>query len=627
VLTLMLTVCALSAQARGPVMLVDDAPSRLQDAAFFVDDSGALDIDDVLAVDPARFVPMTAEEPAWGLQRKTIWVRFAVDRVFVTDAAARSWSLLAGFPRPHEITIYSVDADGAVVATARSGLMIPRSARAAPDDDEIVLPVQPIEGRHYLRVVAEPARLNLWLGADSAFAAVRAKSSLWSGLYYGIFVGLFFFNLLFGLSIKDPAHLLYCAFLLCMGMQIAVRDGWLPDDMPTALFRGTGLSITSLSSLAFTRRFLDVNAKTAPRLSRLFTVGFAAAAITAVPPFFGVMGATASMLVSLGNTFLIAGAAISRALRGDRSAQLFSLAWGVLLSTSALAMLHAMGVIRMPWVASDGVRVGAAVEMILLALALASRVGALRAAKERAERELRDAAQAHSDSMQRSLLEAQELERARFARDLHDGLGHTLLLARQRAETGSELEALLGGAIDDVRGIARALMPARLERAGLEDALRGLADDVVAAAAAASDDDGDSAFVDPDVSVDVNVVVDQGASALAAGLGAAAIHVFRIVQEALSNAIRHGKASTITITLATAGTDVLVVTVDDDGVGIADDGPGIADNSTDNSNHGGGSGLRSMRERARLLGGSVDVGRRRAPLPGTVVTLRLPTIT
>lgn len=537
-----------------------------------------------------------------------IWLHFNIRAVAFDDDV--SWSLLAGFPRPHDIVVYSlgdgVDLDGFDVKRApHSGLMVPRASRAVGDDDEIVLPLSPVVGAHFVRIEVEPARLNLWIGADRAFAADRARSSLGNGFYYVIFVGLFFFNLLFGLSIREPAHLLYCVFLLCMGMQIAVRDGWLPDDLPMPLFRGAGLSITSLASLAFTRRFLNLSPQTTPVLSRVFGVAFAAAFATAVPPFFGVMGSSASMLVSLINTFVIAGAALSRALRGDRSAQLFSLAWGVLLTTSALAMLHALGVIRWPWVATTGMRVGAAAEMILLALALASRVGALRAAKDDAERALREREQAHADAMQRSLLEGQEAERARFARDLHDGLGHTLLIAKQRADD-PELQQILGGAIDDMRGIARALMPARLESAGREEALRGLADDVAGTHAVdTGDNDSDGA-----AGVDVNVVVDAGASALAAAMGARSIHVFRVVQEALSNAIRHGEASTVDVALTHEG-DLLVVAVSDDGVGLGDRATG-------------GSGLMSMRERARLLGGSFDVGARVDGRRGTTVTLRLP---
>ncbi|HSK24946.1 MAG TPA: ATP-binding protein, partial [Egicoccus sp.] len=93
---------------------------------------------------------------------------------------------------------------------------------------------------------------------------------------------------------------------------------------------------------------------------------------------------------------------------------------------------------------------------------------------------------------------------------------------------------------------------------------------------------------------------------------ARAEQVLRVAQEALSNALRHARAERITVTLE-RDTAALELTVEDDGIGLRGPSPTA----------GGGVGMRSMRERATLLGGSLDVRERRGG--GTVVHLRCPT--
>jgi signal transduction histidine kinase len=87
---------------------------------------------------------------------------------------------------------------------------------------------------------------------------------------------------------------------------------------------------------------------------------------------------------------------------------------------------------------------------------------------------------------------------------------------------------------------------------------------------------------------------------------------YRVLQEALHNAVRHACAGRIEVDLTRAGWD-LTVTVRDDGVGFAPDPEEEGSRSL---------GLQSMRERAEALGGSFDL--RTAPGAGTTVTVLLP---
>jgi two-component system, NarL family, sensor histidine kinase UhpB len=183
-------------------------------------------------------------------------------------------------------------------------------------------------------------------------------------------------------------------------------------------------------------------------------------------------------------------------------------------------------------------------------------------------------------------LAAQEGERQRIARELHDEIGQSLtaaLLALKRAgdaapeslrdDLGAVAETVRGS-LDEVRQVARRLRPGVLDDLGLVSAIDALAADVTEASG-----------------VPVTVEVDPHLP----GLGAdAELVVYRIAQESLTNVVRHAGAQAVDLSLRHADADGVVLTVTDDGCGIGD-GPE-------------GAGIRGMRERALLVGAELSVG-------------------
>ena len=210
--------------------------------------------------------------------------------------------------------------------------------------------------------------------------------------------------------------------------------------------------------------------------------------------------------------------------------------------------------------------------------------------------------------LERSVLGVQAREQERMAQELHDGLGQVLTGSAFMIEgVRAELEALglgdvaerLGRVVAHVRdghrqarAIARGLFPVDIGPDGLPAALERLAADASEAYGA-----------DVSFSADVPVVV---ASREHAG------HLYRIAQEAVANAVRHGRAARVDLSLARAG--------DGDGaveLSVRDDGSAIpADALTGTA----GLGLRTMRYRAREVGGRLDV--RPLERGGTVVAVR-----
>jgi PAS domain S-box-containing protein len=205
-------------------------------------------------------------------------------------------------------------------------------------------------------------------------------------------------------------------------------------------------------------------------------------------------------------------------------------------------------------------------------------------------------------------LRAAEDERLRIARELHDDTAQRLaaLLVRLRvargAPSGEKRERLLDevhqeivDAADAVRRIARGLRPPSLDEVGLEAAIRSLARAIHEAHA---------------LPIEIESVPEREGSRLKPD---AELALYRIVQEALSNVVRHAGASRVRVVLERRDERTIVV-VEDDGRGF--DPRGEADPG------GRGLGLVGMAERARYLGGRVGIESERGQ--GTRVTVEVP---
>ena len=196
-------------------------------------------------------------------------------------------------------------------------------------------------------------------------------------------------------------------------------------------------------------------------------------------------------------------------------------------------------------------------------------------------------------------LAAQESERSRIAQELHDGVGQSLtaiileLGPLSEQVPGPSAAALLRireatrESLDEVRTAARRLRPHVLEELGLRSALAALTTDLF-----------------QNTGVHIRRGISTGLPELDSMVE---LVLFRVAQEALTNVARHAAATTVELTLAIRGTEVVLR--------VADDGRGIR-------NGVNGTGLRGMRERAALVRGTLEVTRRDEG--GTLVTLTVP---
>ncbi|HSJ09332.1 MAG TPA: histidine kinase [Longimicrobiales bacterium] len=203
-------------------------------------------------------------------------------------------------------------------------------------------------------------------------------------------------------------------------------------------------------------------------------------------------------------------------------------------------------------------------------------------------------------------LNAQEEERKRIARELHDGTAQTLAALRVRmrvaraapdgAERDAQLDRLsteLGEATEEIRRIAQGLRPTALDMLGLQPAIESHAR---------------SLSEGRELTVETDIVALDGLLTREAELV-----LYRIVQESLSNVARHSGARRARVRIALEGRAVVAL--------IEDDGHGFA---IDREMAEAGLGLFGMQERGAYVGGAVDI--ESEPGHGTRVRVTIPAV-
>lgn len=202
--------------------------------------------------------------------------------------------------------------------------------------------------------------------------------------------------------------------------------------------------------------------------------------------------------------------------------------------------------------------------------------------------------------LEREIVRVSEREQRRIGQDLHDGLCQHLAAigcaaksladdleseARPEAGVAQDIEDLIKGAVVEARDLSRGMFPVQMDAAGLVAALDGLAATTsrLTSVDVTFTEVGEVHIPDPETSM----------------------HLYRIAQESVANAIKHAAPRHVFITLKGEG-DVLRLTVEDDGSGFFHES-----GATD------GMGLRTMAYRARLIGATLEIHERDGP--GTCV--------
>ncbi|MFC5497558.1 7TM diverse intracellular signaling domain-containing protein [Caenimonas terrae] len=384
-----------AASFAGDVAIGNNGSYSLSREFSFLEDADAkLDFEQVRQQDQqGRFAALPSDSPGpnFGITSAAIWLKVTLRPA--ADAPA-NWLLEVAYAPLGTVELFAPDATGAY-AKQSAGVFRPFATRVIPHRNH-VLPVTLRPGMAstlYLHVRSE--------GSVTVPATLWQPAALWNhdqlaygafGLYFGLLIGLFIYNLLLYVSVRDKVYLVYVGYVAGMALFQVTLTGlgnqflwpdlvWWNSRSPPA-----GTVMVATFGLLFARTFLLSAART-PLLDKfiLAQVGGYMVSLVVLLAYSYTLASyltTGLVLVSV-TTLMVAG--IFGVRHGHPGARNFLIAWAVLLLSVVLQALHNIGTLPSNVLTSNAVLFGSALEMLLLSFALADRINVARRFKEQAQ--------------------------------------------------------------------------------------------------------------------------------------------------------------------------------------------------------------------------------------------------
>lgn len=342
------------------------------------DPSGALTFEQVR--NSTAFQPVPEIGTNFGFSASAWWVRFTL---FNPGEDDRHIVLREDYPLIDHLEFWAPGHDGQWRSIATGDRTAFSTREFAHRDFLFDLEVPAGEERtFYLRAAsAGPVDLNLAVYGPHALVSTLSIEQLAFGAYYGGFIVLVLYNFFIFLIVRDRAFVYYLLYAASYGLYFAIHNGlafqFLWPDSPAwgnqALLVMLNLSL--IFGMQFTRTFLD-SAMFAPRLDAVARVtqwlavfgllaSFVAPYSLIILPVAILTVIVTSLIIVLGSIGLI---------KGFRPARFFMIAWGMLLTGVMVYMFKVFGVLPHNAVTQNAFQAGSLLEMVLLSLALASRV-------------------------------------------------------------------------------------------------------------------------------------------------------------------------------------------------------------------------------------------------------------
>ncbi|MCD9008096.1 sensor domain-containing diguanylate cyclase [Luteimonas sp. XNQY3] len=414
-------------------------------------------------VDADGMAPLPGGADAFGFQRGTFWFHA---RVVNRAPHEPRWMLVQEYPLSDEVDLHVRYADGRVLHFAGGDHrpFASRSVRYRHPNFSFELPLgEPVD--LLVRVRSQSSmQVPLQLYTPKAFTEVSRDAQLAIGLYYGIMLALFFYNLVLWLSLRDASYVWYLCHVTAFGLVLFTLNGlgfeylwpgsaWMADHMVPI-----SICLALIAMLQFSRTFLELPRRW-PRGNVLllalmaFFVLFGIASIW-LPLRISTPGASRAVLLGVVG-IVIATIVVLR--RGYAPAWLLLLAWSMFLLGTAVFTLLAFGLLPKNFATEYGVQIGSALEMLLLSIALGHRYASLRHENLRitaeANQKLERKVAQRTQEVRSTLLQLEEAHARLRDSSRRDGLTglynrtwfHQAFreLARQAKRTGTPLAVLM----------------------------------------------------------------------------------------------------------------------------------------------------------------------------------------
>ena len=390
VLILILTIApGFFASAERPIVLIGETSKTIVIGEYleiFKDDKG-LDFSEVLIQQDA-FIRSSSKIPNVGIFPANIWLRFTVKN----ESSQSDFLLNLEYPIIDEVEFFYPDVVGNYSSIALTEQVFEN--RKYNDPDYIFdLDIQPGETKmYYMRVNGmEQIILPLSVNVPQVLWEQKQTKTLLNGIYIGVILITFFYNLFVWFSVRDRSYLFYVLYVVFIGLtQINIKGISLNYLFPELTVHGRILTVYAalacLFGLFFTKSFLQtkIYARKLDYGLTLLIFPLAASLLLTVfridQPGFLLMQLSTSLFsiyVLVVSFYLL--------FKGYQQAKYFSLAWSVLLIGAIIFLLKDYGVLPYNNITNYAMQAASAIEMALLSFALADRINIFRKEAEQAQ--------------------------------------------------------------------------------------------------------------------------------------------------------------------------------------------------------------------------------------------------
>jgi signal transduction histidine kinase len=555
---------------------------------------------------PGLFKPITQQTLNVGPSASTFWLKLRV-----VSKMQQEWFLHVKAPFLKQVDLFTEthpSYDQTEMHITNVGSALPYRDRPVLTN-QTILPLNLVKNNTatiYLRVRSNSIiRVPLEISTLQHIYENSQENDIAHGFYFGLIAALIIYNLFVFISIRERTYLFYVFYIFFVALNISYIKGhflqFIVPHFPQANHSNYTGSLAFIFALLFTDSFLNTNYY-CPRLKKfgwLIVVSSVATIALSLSGYlllgFQLNWLTVGLFLIYSN---LTGYVVLR--QGFKPARYYLMGFTTLLVGILIFMMKDMAILPENWFTEGSYQTGSALEAIILSFALANKLNTYKKEKEVTQAE----ALAQAMLFSQQLIGSQESERKRVAAELHDSLGQSLGMVKNKVlmikrDTGKpelrekqlkDLEVMVTEAIQEVRNISYNLRPLHLELLGITQSLHSLLEDVV---------ETGLIELETDIQNFDNLLTKANE-----------MNVFRIVQECFNNILKHAQATAARIQI-NAEDSMIAIRIEDNGVGIE---PAATEK--------GGFGMIGIRERLNILNGQIEI-RDNKPT-GTIINIQIP---
>ncbi|MBK7000618.1 MAG: GHKL domain-containing protein [Rhodoferax sp.] len=372
-----------------------DPVSLTEYFAVLEDPSLALTLDDIQK--PAVAARFKTDAPkasalSYGYTRSAYWLRLGVRNN--TDQALERM-LEIDFARLSSIDFHQPLINGAYHSIS-TGMTKPFATRPYKNRNfvfPITLPAHANQVLYFRIQTAGPMIFPAKLWENTAFHSHERNDYTVQAGYFGMVMAMVLFNLLLFIALRDVLYLFYVNSIICMAFALASNNGlgkeflWSDAPLWSDMSTYVGFSLACATILLFMRRML-MTWLIIPKLDRLLKLLLGVLLLSLVGLIYSYQTfAKAAVLLYILALLLCMSSSVFCAFKRHRSAYFFVAAFGLFILGGLMFALRALEVLPSNFLTSNGMQLGSALEMILLAFALADRFNQIRREKAKAKAE------------------------------------------------------------------------------------------------------------------------------------------------------------------------------------------------------------------------------------------------